>query len=238
MFHDYSFESGDILVLLTLLLLEGILSFDNAAVLAAMVRRLPVHQRRKALLYGLAGAYTFRVAAILLVSFIIANPILKLVGGLYLIYLLISHLIHRQDEGHGSGLFGRMGLQGFWGVVILVELTDLAFALDQVLVAVALTEKLALIIVASLVAILFLRIAATYMVRLMDWFPALETLAYIAVGFVGLKLVVIDLAHRLGYADFDIPKEISVAVTFSLLILPVAVKWVYGVLTGGHKASA
>lgn len=219
----YTFETQDIAVFLTLLVLEGVLAFDNAAVLAAMVRKLPVEQRRKALLYGLIGAYTFRVLAILAVVWIIRYPVLKLVGGLYLLYLASKHLFFRRAHGEHAEftLFKRLGLTGFWGVVISIELADLAFALDQVLVAVALTDKIELIIAASLVAILFLRLSAVFIARLMDWFPQLEQLAYVAVGFVGLKLVVVDLAHRLGYAEFDIPKEVSVAVTLTLLVVPV-----------------
>lgn len=227
----YTFETQDIAVFFTLLVLEGVLAFDNAAVLAAMVRKLPEHQRRKALLYGLIGAYVFRVAAILAVVWIIRYPVLKLLGGLYLLYLAAKHLLFRRaHRTHAEyTLAQRLGLSGFWGVVISIELADLAFALDQVLVAVALTDKIELIIAASLVAILFLRLSAVFIARLMDWFPQLEQLAYVAVGFVGLKLVVVDLAHRLGYADFEIPKEVTVTITLTLLVIPVlgklAVEW-------------
>ncbi|HVM44538.1 MAG TPA: hypothetical protein VM582_01285 [Candidatus Thermoplasmatota archaeon] len=225
----YVFEPADIGIFLTLILLEGVLSFDNAAVLAAMVRKLPPEQRKKALLYGLAGAYVFRTLAILFVAFIIANPILKIVGGLYLLYLAVKHLaFSKPHEEHAEGtLLSRIGLSGFWGVVVAVELADIAFALDQVLVAVAMTDKVFLIVVASMVAILFLRISAAYMTRLMDWFPALESLAYLAVGFVGLKLVGVEIAHALGYVDFDVPKPISIGVTLTLLVVPVVLKFAW-----------
>ena len=223
----YTFEPADIAVFLTLILLEGVLSFDNAAVLAAMVRKLPMEQRRKALLYGLAGAYVFRTIAILGVAFIIANPILKILGGGYLLYLAVNHLFFAKphEEHVENSLLKRIGVSGFWGIVIAVELADIAFALDQVLVAVAMTDKLLLIIIASMVAILFLRISAAYMSRLMDWFPALEKLAYVAVGFVGLKLVGVETAHYLGYTEFEVPKAISIGVTLSLLVVPVLVKF-------------
>lgn len=222
----YTFEAADIGVFLTLILLEGVLSFDNAAVLAAMVRKLPVEQRRKALLYGLVGAYVFRIAAIVGVAFIIANPFLKIIGGGYLLYLAAKHLFFHRPEAHGEVTWmTRLGISGFWGVVIAVELADVAFALDQVLVAVAMTDKLFLIILASMIAILFLRISAGYMTSLMDWFPALEKLAYVAVGFVGLKLIGVELAHMLGYTEFEVPKVISIGVTLSLLVVPVLVKF-------------
>lgn len=224
----YAFEPSDAVILATLIFLEGVLSFDNAAVLAAMVRKLPKTEQRKALLYGLGGAYAFRIAAILAATFIIRNPWLKVVGGAYLLYLAVKHLMPgKPHEGHAESTLSRgVGLSGFWGVVIAVELADLAFALDQVLVAVAMTPKIHLIIAASLVAILFLRLAASYMTRLMDWFPALEKLAYVAVGFVGLKLIAVEAAHTLGYTDFEVPKSVGIGVTFSLLVFPVLGKYV------------
>jgi len=224
---DLAIDQTDIAVFFTLILLEGVLSFDNAAVLAAMVRKLPVEQRRKALLYGLGGAYFFRALAIVFVSFIIANPILKLVGGAYLVYLALSHFLKSKKEHHEIKPVQYFGLSAFWSVVIAVELADIAFALDQVLVAVAMTNELAIIIAASFVAILFLRISAGYMTRLMDWFPQLETLAYLAVGFVGLKLVLVEVVHMMGYKDFEVPKIVSIVVTLSLLVLPVVAKAIY-----------
>jgi YkoY family integral membrane protein len=225
----YVYEPADVAVFLTLILLEGVLSFDNAAVLAAMVRRLPLAQRRKALLYGLAGAYVFRTIAILSVAFIIQNPWLKVLGGGYLLYLAAKHLIfHRPHDEHAESTFlARLGFTGFWSIVVAVELADIAFALDQVLVAVAMTDKLLLVIVASMVAILFLRISAVYMTRLMDWFPTLEKLAYVAVGFVGLKLVAVEAAHYLGHTAFEVPKAVSIGVTLSLLVVPVIGKFLW-----------
>ena len=232
----YQFETVDIAVFFTLLLLEGVLSFDNAAILAAMVRKLPEHQRRKALLYGLGGAYVFRTIAILFATLIIQNPWLKILGGVYLLYLFVKHMIDRHPHGEGAELpkFAQknlLGLSPFWSVVLAVELADIAFALDQVLVAVALTSKVQLIIVAAFIAILFLRISAYYVGRLMDWFPALETLAYVAVGFVGLKLVVTTAAVYVGMEDaafvhFLELKAVSVGITFSVIVLPVIGKLV------------
>ncbi len=216
----YTFEPGDILVVLTLIALEGILALDNAAILAAMVRRLPKEQQRKALLYGLAGAYVFRIGAVFAVVWISQNTWLKLIGGAYLMFLAIKHLIPGETHKHEAPKWmARIGITGFWATVIQLEVTDLVFALDQVLVAVAMTDKIVLIIAASLVAILMLRLSALYVGRLMDWFPAMEKLAYIAVGLVGLKLVTNQSLKMLG-VDWEIPKFAAIAVTMGLLIVP------------------
>jgi YkoY family integral membrane protein len=232
---NYHYEPVDVAIFFTLLLLEGALSFDNAAVLAAMVRKLPEHERRKALLYGLGGAYFFRILAILGVAFIIRNPWLKILGGLYLLYLMGKHLFdktpHDMDEVPGIAKKRLFGLTPFWSVVLAVELADIAFALDQVLAAVGLMyekgatgDKRLLIILASMVAILMLRISAYYVSRLIDWFPRLETLAYIAVGWVGLKLVVTEVASSVWHYDLHVPKVVSVGITLMLIVFPVLVK--------------
>jgi YkoY family integral membrane protein len=234
---SYRFETVDIALFLTLVALEAVLSFDNAAVLAAMVRKLPVHDRRRALLYGLGGAYVFRAAAILGAYFIIQNPWLKVVGGAYLLYLAAKHFVERspggEEEAPAISKKRFFGLTAFWSLVIAVELMDIAFALDQVLVAVAMTPKVVLIILASFTAIVFLRISAFYVTKLMDWFPPLESLAYVAVGFVGLKLIVTEIMHYASACGpayfchegkFEVPKEISIGITMTVIVLPVAVK--------------
>src|SRR5688572_31383119 len=171
-----------------------------------MVRKLPVKDRKKALLYGLVGAYALRFSAILLASFLIANPILKVIGGGYLLFLGIKHFIavaRHKPEGHGhheikTGFLTRMGIPALVAVIVQIELVDLAFAIDQVIVAVAFTDKVYLIVIASFIGILFLRLAAAMIARVMDWLPLLEHMAYVAVTYVGVKLI---LLHPWWVAD-------------------------------------
>ena len=193
-------------IVLALLLLEAVLSFDNAAILAAMVRRLPVEDRKKALLYGLVGAYALRITAILVAVWLTKNPWLMLVGGGYLIFLGLKHflgLLTQQShaEGHAppaeNNWLLRLGVPALVATIVQIELVDLAFALDQVLAAVAFVhdvrspDKTILIIIASVIGILFLRLAAVMVVRVMDWLPLLEHMAYVAVTFVGVKLILV-----------------------------------------------
>lgn len=230
---DYHFEPVDILTILTLIALEAALSFDNAAVLAAMVRKLPEELRRKALLYGLGGAYLFRIVAILGVSLIIANPWLQALGGAYLVYLMVRHLVDRTPHSADMPKLGEkrfLGLSPFWSVVVAVEVMDVAFALDQIVAAVGLFtgkgggDKRLLIIIASMVAILMLRVTAYYVGKLIDWFPRLETFAYLAVGWVGIKLIGEQVARLAGHPDLEVPKVVSVGITLILLVVPVVVK--------------
>ncbi len=230
-------------IIAALLMLEAVLSFDNAAILAAMVRRLPVHQRRKALLYGLVGAYVLRVTAILLAAFLIKYQVLKLLGGAYLVFLFVKHFAdlirHKASGGEhhfGQPILVRLGVPMLLATIIQIELIDLAFAIDQVIVAVGFTDVLGLIIIAACIGILFLRLAAAFMARVMDWLPLLEHMAYIAVGFVGAKLVLLFEGQKvLGWQipgfnhghGYHIPDNISLILTFALFVVPVVVKLLF-----------
>lgn len=231
------------LVIGTLLVLEAVLSFDNAAILAALVRRLPRKDRRKALMYGLVGAYALRITAIFLATVLLANPWLKLVGGGYLLYLGLRHgillLQHKDEQSHipqggPPNWVTRLGIPPLVATIIQIELVDLAFALDQVIAAVGFVEhyphpdRLYLIIIASVIGILALRFAASLVVRVMDWLPLLEHMAYLAVAFVGTKLVLGWQGFNHGHG-YHIPDGISIAVTLGLFAGPVIVKLIFDV---------
>lgn len=240
----------DATIVVTLLLLEAVLSFDNAAILAAMVRKLPIKDRKKALLYGLVGAYGLRIGAILLASFLIENPILKVIGGGYLIFIGVRHFLalarhkqhgHKEHEVKTGGLWAKMGIPALVAVIIQIELMDLAFAIDQVIVAVAFTDKIYLIIIASVIGILFLRLAAAFMARVMDWLPLLEHMAFVAVTYVGVKLILLYPVSFINHGHgVHVPTPISISITLTLFVLPVLIKLVFKVphsKPGSHDAA-
>jgi YkoY family integral membrane protein len=223
---SYQFSVLDIPVILTLVLLEGVLSFDNAAVLAVMSRKLPPEQRKKALTYGLAGAYVMRFLAIVFAAVLIAVPFTRLIGGFYLLYLCVKHFwdfrkgAHSQEEEDTPTIFSKINflrISPFWKTVIAIELADLAFAIDQVLVSVAYTEKYLLIVLSSFAAILMLRISAMLLTKIIDWFPRIEQIAYAVVGFVGLKLIA-------SYWAIEMPKQVSITLTMSAFLIPISIK--------------
>ena len=232
------FTAENLVVVGTLVVLEAVLSFDNAAILAAMVRKLPVSERRKALLYGLVGAYALRIAAILLASFLIETPALKIVGGLYLLSIGVKHFyrLARRKLSAGPhaepriGLLVRMGVPTLVATIIQIELIDLAFAIDQVIVAVAFTDKILLVILASIAGLMFLRLAAHLIARVMDWLPPLEHLAYVAVSYVGVKLILLYPFPFINHGQgIHIPTALSVGLTLSMFAIPILVKLVFNV---------
>lgn len=193
-----------LLIILNLIVIESLLSVDNAAVLATMVIDLPKEQRSKALRYGIIGAYIFRGICLLVASWLVKVWFLKPLGGLYLLYLTFTYFrgkMKKKEEGDGgeeesvdknkSWIYkvtvGTMG--SFWATVALVEVMDLAFSIDNVFAAVAFTDHLFLIYTGVFIGILAMRFVAQAFVKLMEKFTFLETVAFIVIGLLGIKLL-------------------------------------------------
>jgi YkoY family integral membrane protein len=187
LFVDQTFRTPDLATIVFLVLLEGLLSADNALVLAIMVRHLPRDEQQKALLYGLGGAFLFRLVAILLASFVLQLWWLQAIGAVYLLAMPIKHF--RQ---HSQKTDAKPVGSGFWRTVIAVELTDIAFAIDSVLAGVTFVNndkhKIWVVYVGAIIGIVLLRFAASLFIKLLDRYPALDHVAYVLVGWVGVKL--------------------------------------------------
>lgn len=188
-----------LLIILNLVVIESLLSVDNAAVLATMVMDLPKDQREKALKYGIIGAYIFRGICLFLAAWLVKIWWLKPLGGLYLLYLAFDYFRKKSskaEEGdeavnkEQSWIYkSTVGLMGtFWATVALVEVMDLAFSIDNVFAAVAFTEHIYLIYIGVFIGILAMRFVAQAFVKLMEKFTFLETVAFIVIGVLGIKL--------------------------------------------------
>lgn len=211
-FFGQEFHVSDIGTIGVLIILEALLSADNALVLAIMVRHLEPKQRKQALMYGLGGAFVLRTLAIILAASIIKFWWLQLIGAGYLLYLPIKHFI---TSSQGAETKTKEGMS-FWTTVIYLNLVDLAFALDSVVAAVAVVNtvqhpnKLWVVVAGAMIGIVLLRFAAGVFIRLLERYPMLDHVAYILVGWAGLKLLFIS-GHsfekdRPGVMPFPIPE--------------------------------
>ena len=190
--------TASLIIIGNLVLIESLLSIDNAAVLATMVLDLPENQRQKALKYGILGAYVFRGLALLFASVLIKIWWLKPIGGLYLLYLVFdwwkkkkqAENIEETLDKNANWVYRKtVGYIGnFWATIALVELMDMAFSIDNVFAAVAYTPNTILICIGVFIGILAMRFVAQWFVKLMEKFPFLETSAFIVIAILGLKL--------------------------------------------------
>ena len=211
----------EVLIFLNIMILEIVLSIDNAAVLAAMVKELPKEQQKKALTYGIAGAYLFRGLALVFASVLVQLVWLKIVGGLYLIYLAYKALFGKSESGDSGMNIKIAWLSPLWSTIVAIEIMDLVFSIDNVFAAVAFTPNLWLICGGVFIGILAMRFATTKFVKVLEKNPILEKVAYWVIGALGLKLVSSYCLHDLNTEAIDAVFSILTLLAF---IIPLIIK--------------
>lgn len=201
----------------TLIIMEGLLSADNALVLAVMVKHLPEKQRKKALFYGLLGAYLFRFIAIGIGVYLIEFWWVKILGAGYLAWLSVKYFIDKRKEDNAeddleveginkSGILIKL-FGTFWGTVVAVELMDIAFSVDSILAAFGISQEVWVLLLGGMLGILMMRGIAGVFLKLIDRVPELETTAYILILIIAVKML-------LGVFHIEIPHE-----TFFIILL-------------------
>lgn len=187
-------------IILSLIVIEGLLSVDNALAIAAMANHLPEEQKKKALRWGIIGAYAFRGLAMAGAAFIISNPWLKIIGAAYLVYLMCAHFTRAaEDEKQEAAGAAHLAGRGFWATVASIELMDLSLSVDNVVAAVAMSPKLWIVCLGVFIGILALRFVAGYCLKLLEKYPILEHTAFLLIGYVGGILVVEIVSIHQGH---------------------------------------
>jgi YkoY family integral membrane protein len=203
-------HASDFVTIALLVALEGLLSADNAMVLAVLVLGLPRERRDHALRYGIVGAFAFRSVAVLLAARLISLWWVKLLGAGYLLYLVFGHFHGSSEEERRSVAPASpwLGLSAFWATVVKVELTDLVFAIDSILVAVAMTNKLWVVITGGILGIAMMRLVIGKLLAIVERYPPLVDGAFVIIAWVGTKLL-LEFLHTAGYVAFQIPQWFS-----------------------------
>lgn len=207
-------ESGeDWMIIFSLVLIECLLSVDNAIVLAAQTQKLPdKKQQEKSLFYGLWGAYIFRFALIGVGSYLIHFWEIKVLGAGYLMYLSLNHFYRMKYPERAKRKKGKKRkpiLPLFWSVVISIELMDIVFSIDSILASLAISPNPVIVLIGGLIGILCMRGIAEVIMRLMDIVPELEVMAYFLIGLIAIKLFL-----TIPMIDIEIP-----AAAFGIVVL-------------------
>jgi YkoY family integral membrane protein len=194
------------LILLVLVVLEAVLSADNAIALAAIARSVKDPKAQtQALNIGLIGAYILRIILIVAATWVIKYWQFELLGAIYLLWLVGNYFFISDDdesEEHHS-----LGFKSLWQVIPTIAITDLAFSLDSVTSAIAITEDTWLIIAGGTIGIVILRFLAGLFIRWLQEYTYLEDAGFITVGFVGLRLLL-----KVWLPDYLIPEWVTIAV--------------------------
>ncbi|MGN1272716.1 MAG: TerC family protein [Lactobacillus sp.] len=197
----------DWMIILTLIIMECLLSVDNAVVLAAQTQVLPTKsEKEKSLIYGLWGAYLFRFIVIGIGTYLINFWEIKLAGSIYLFYLSFKFFYdqrhpkqaaehekekeEREAERHkGKKKKKKHVLSLFWRTVISIESMDIVFSIDSVLAALAISDNPVVVLIGGMIGILCMRGVAEIIIKLMDIIPELQPMAYVLIAIIALKLL-------------------------------------------------
>ncbi|AAK79383.1 YkoY family integral membrane protein [Clostridium acetobutylicum] len=192
-------DPSNLMMIFSLIILEGLLSSDNAVVLAIMVKHLPKKQQKRALFYGIWGAYIFRFIAIGVGTYLIKIWWVKLIAALYLLKMTYSHFAGKAEDDDVDE--SKVSKKGFWATVATVELMDIAFSIDSVSAAFGVSSKVWVLFLGAVFGILAMRGVAQIFVALIEKVPEMESSAYVLIGIIGIKML-------LNLINIEIPNTI------------------------------
>lgn len=239
----------DWMIILTLILMECLLSVDNAVVLAAQTQvLLTKSEKEKSLFYGLWGAYLFRFIVIGIGTYLINFWEIKLAGSIYLFYLCFKFFYdqrhpkqtaehekekkERQEEraaAKGKKKKKKHVLSLFWRTVISIESMDIVFSIDSVLAALAVSDNPVVVLIGGMIGILCMRGVAEIIIKLMEIIPKLQPMAYVLIGIIALKLLL-----ALPPLRWEMPNTAFAIIVFTILGLTIISHFVR-VKRHGHK---
>lgn len=206
-------------LILSLVIMEGLLSADNALVLAVLVKHLPPKQRKRALMYGIVGAYLFRFIFIGIGIYLVKFSIVKIVGATYLLWLVILHFISKSADVDEVREFKKSGLMvrlfgTFWATVISVEIMDIAFSVDSILAAFAISDQVWVLLLGGVLGIIMMRTIAGVFLALIERIPELETTAFLLIAIIALKMFAGVFGYHLPHEMFFVILLVAFLLTF------------------------
>ena len=193
-------------VLPILIILEILLSADNAIALASLTRFLKNSEdRTRALNIGITISLILRILLILLSAFLLKYLIIRIFAGVYLIYLFFSNVILKGNNYSDEEInkdYSNFNKINFIKVVALLSVTDLAFSIDSITTAVAISDQYILVVTGAIIGVIALRFTSEIFLRLIEYFTRLEMAGYIAILIIGSKLILNTIFVESFLPDF------------------------------------
>ena len=185
--------------------LELVLSADNAVALASITKNLNnIDLQRKALNIGIFIALLLRILVILTAQFFLNFWPVKLIGGIYLISLSISKFISLNSNESNTDINGESDNSNIslFKIILLLSITDLAFSIDSITAAVAISDQFLLVITGAIIGVIALRFTSGLFIKWLEIYINLEKAGYIAVGLIGLKLIIQLILYKVVIPEY------------------------------------
>ena len=183
--------------------LELVLSADNAVALATITKKLNnIDLQKKALNIGIFIALILRILVILTAQFILNFWPVKLIGGIYLITLSFSKFFSINEDRLNDNYKDTKPESSIIKVILLLSITDLAFSIDSITAAVAISDQFLLVITGAIIGVIALRFTSGLFIKWLDIYINLEKAGYIAVAIIGFKLIIQLIFYKLVIPEY------------------------------------
>ncbi len=212
--------------LFEIILVNIILSGDNAVVIALAARNLPHHQQKRAVLFGSGAAIVLRVILTLFAVQLLQYPYLKIAGAILLVWIGAKLLLPEDEEGEGMH-----GSASLLGAIRTILIADLVMSLDNVIAVAAAAEtgpaeaRTLLLIIGLGLSIPLIIAGSQLLLKLMERWPIIITLGAALLGFVAGEMAVTDPAiddwfhSHFGHIDY------AVSAACAVLVVAIGLTW-------------
>ncbi len=197
-----------------LISLELTLSADNAIALASITSRLPSKQLQTvALNFGIGLSLILRIILILTAQYVLKFWPIKFLAGIYLLSLFYNKLFDNINNKDNKKNMNETAQISLFKIILLLALTDLAFSIDSIAAAVAISDQFLLVVTGAIIGVIALRFTSGLFIRWLEEFSRLEAAGYITVGLVGIKLLL-----SLVFQNLIIPEWIVFIVMLGIFL--------------------
>ena len=216
---DFSIPSSELPIIFSIMIIDGILSVDNAVVNAAIAKDLPPKEQRLAIIFGLGAGAVLRIIALLMVGFILRFPELKILGACYLGWLCINYFFLKGEDHEAA----KPAQAQFRSAVIAIGLADIAFSIDNVVASVGMSDFIMVVIIGVLSSIVVMMFATQIVLVLLKRYPSLEHAAFGLIGLIAVSVVIEDLHALLGkyhlgdFPEIEVPSLVKFATTITII---------------------
>jgi YjbE family integral membrane protein len=171
-----------------IILVNIVLSGDNAVVIALAARSLPPHQQTKAVMWGAGAAVAMRIVLTIIAVELLKWPWLKLIGAVLLLWIAVKLLLPENGDGEGVD-----SSDNLWSAIKTILIADLVMSLDNVIaVAAAAKGSLTLLVLGLAISIPLVIFGATMLMKLMDRYPIIITIGAALLGWVAGDMAATD----------------------------------------------
>jgi YjbE family integral membrane protein len=213
-----------------IILVNIVLSGDNAVVIALAARSLPPHQQSKAVMWGAGAAVAMRIVLTIIAVELLRWPWLKLIGAVLLLWIAVKLLL--PEDGGSEGVDSSDNL---WAAIKTILIADLVMSLDNVIaVAAAAKGSITLLVLGLAISIPLVIFGATMLMKLMDRWPIIITIGAALLGWVAGDMAVTDPVVK-DWVDANAAWLHWAAPVAGAVFVVAAGKWLAARAEAGHK---